>query len=105
MGYNVGMTRWEWILALKPGDVVCTCTREHKTIAKIVNESEVKGETAMIPWIVGCFSMKIAYQIQENLKKVHGEVIEDRIVFFTDGSNCRATSCLDPVGPGCSHAG
>lgn len=96
------MSRWEWILSLKPGDTVCTCTHQHKVIKEIVNESEVKGGAAMIPWIVGCLSMKIAHDIQENLKKVHGEVIEDRIVFFDDGTNCRATSCLDPI-PGCEH--
>ena len=41
--------------------------------------------------------------MQENLKKVHGEVIEDRIVFFADGTYCRATSCLDPIPSGCEH--
>jgi len=89
------------MLSLKPGDMVCTCRYEHKQIVRIENESEVRGNTALIPWVVGLASLKIAYEIQENLKKVHGEVIEDRIVYFEDDTFCSAVACLDPLGSAC----
>jgi hypothetical protein len=101
---SVKDSRSDWWQTLKPGDLVCTCSRQHKIITRIEDETEVADTTvAPLLWILACFSVEAAYIIQEGLRKGGSSfAVVDRIVYFADGTDCRATTCLDPP-QGCLH--
>jgi hypothetical protein len=96
--------RDDWIKSLKPGDVVCDCRNQHRKIVRIRDYSEPKGGAAVIGWVAGMASVGFGLAVQDAVAKVTGSEVTERFVYFADGSHCRATTCLDPAGPGCLHS-
>ena len=91
-----------WLAALKPGDEVCTCTNEHKTISRVKSYEEPRGAWALLGWIAGMFDPRAGLMAQNAVGKVSGTEVVQRTFFFPDGTHCK-NECLDPIGPGCLH--
>lgn len=89
--------RLEWVRAIKVGDVVCTCQRRHLRVTRIEDVIEPKSDAlAVATWTLGIVSVPAAVFLQALLSQVAPGIVAERIVYFADGTNCHATSCLDP---------
>jgi len=94
--------RWGWILSLKPGDVVCTCSKQHKRIQSIREITACTGDAGLAVMCSLVLGVSFASWVERTLSARGHRVIHERIVTFGDGSTCTATACLDPV-ESCQH--
>jgi len=97
------MEMTKWLLSLKPGDLVCDCRYQHRKIARITDVHEPDGNWAMCAWVVAMFSVDAAVVVNNALCRTAGKVVIERVVFFQDGSSCRAGECLSPPAA-CQHS-
>lgn len=89
--------RMDWIRALRPGDEVLDCRNRRRTIVRIEDETEPQNDVlACTTWMLAMFSMHLAYAFHA-VTSGFATVVTERVVYFADGTSCRATQCLDPV--------
>jgi len=92
-----------WVSSLKPGDVVCTCSKQHKEIAFIREKEAASDCTTFVIFLVGflmCPPLSLVVLIF--LMWAGGREKYEKQLFFADGTSCSALDCANPT-DNCLH--